>query len=83
MVCGFHASVHDRAVKKLRDAEEAKAQRETVKQKTNEKCQRLQSLGIEATPYYHIGFGSTPGYYSGQVIVNPDQVLDKLNTCAF
>lgn len=77
-LCGQHlAGWRRRQATKAADARYSAGQR--AKHASAEAaCARLQELGIAATPEYAIGFQVRSGGYTGRVVLDPAELLNKL-----
>lgn len=77
-VCKFHASYHDRTVKKAEEADRARQDAEDARKAAQEACDRLKKeWDIDARPYVRYDH-RTLGKPTGEIVVDPADIIPYL-----
>ena len=77
-LCGIHAAAKRKRNANDRTRADRRAANELVREQAQAHCDKLEGLGIDATPNYN-PFGRGGGLYTGGVdIRNPDALLELL-----
>lgn len=78
-VCGVHAGVHDRSVKKDQETRAARDKADVTKDNAEAACARLRTeYGIDASVHYTTSFRAGGGGYTGKITVDPEDLFRLL-----